>query len=313
MSDRTRRIRADWVVLQETGRDLEQLAELLGLGREELEAQIEPIKLSVEEGCLEYKQAVVNRLFRELENERYRSLSAAALAGIASDLAVLIYVTTIQRLLADGQLPLRVQQQREKEAEPEEKSAQRDIKEIIAEVEQRVKENPELRTRQPIKNILMQLNRYSKELNEFRELTERIPKEKAQAVAVNFRKITEEIYASIRRNHDLFVAEEQAAMPKKPQNVLLRIDLKSLSRVYTEQGRRASAVRSTVLFTRDEQYGTRELLIEAAGEHRHFDKLIVAERTRYRELGGTETVAREIAKAFAAEISRRIQREIEYY
>ena len=90
MSDLARRVRADWVVLQEAGRDLERIAELLGLRREDLEAQMEPIMLSVEDGCLEYKQSLINSVFRQLANERYRSLPAATLEAIARDLGVLV-------------------------------------------------------------------------------------------------------------------------------------------------------------------------------------------------------------------------------
>ena len=226
-------------------------------------------------------------------------------------------MATIQRLLADGLLPLRPRQAKgEDEAsapdEPDQEE-QADVKEIIAEVQERVKREPSLRTRQPVKNILMQLTRYSRELQDFRDLTERIPREKAPAVAVNFRKTTEEIYASIRRNYEQFVEEEQDAVPKEPHNILLRIDVKSLSRLYGEQAREASGVRSTVLYTRDEQYGTRELLIGLADQHGRFNRMVEAERARYTVLGGTPAVAREIAKAFGAEIGKRIQREIEYY
>ena len=77
MSDRERRIRAEWVLIQGAGRDLEKVAEALELDRGDLEAQLEPLKLSVENGCLEYKLLLVNSIFRQLENERYKSLPAA--------------------------------------------------------------------------------------------------------------------------------------------------------------------------------------------------------------------------------------------
>jgi len=314
MSDRERRIRADWAAIQGTGRDLEKLAALLQLDRDALQAQVEPLKLSVENGCLEYKRSVLNRVFRELENERYKSLPAATLDAISSDLGVLVYVASIQRLIADGQLRLSVQPPRPDEDQPRPPDGSTaDVKEIIAEIQQRVKDEPDLRTRQPVKNILMQLSRYTREMNEFKELTSRIPKDKAGGVAANFRKTTDEIFASIRRNYDQLLSEEQQAVPKVPQNILQRIDLKSLSPIYLRQARESAAVRSTLAHAREEQYGTREILIELSGRHAESEKLVTLEGRRYQELGGTPTVAREIAKAFNSEISKRIQREIEYY
>lgn len=314
MSDRESRVRADWSQIQAAGRDLETVAEALDLTREDLETQLEPLKLSVEDGCLEYKQDLINRVFRQLENERYRSLPADALDSVARDLGLIIYVSTIQRLLADGQLPLRDRPGKASEANPQApETPPTEVKDIIAEVQQRVKEQPDIKTRQPVKNILMQLSRYSKELNEFKELTARIPKDKAAAVGENFRKTTEEIYASIRKNYEQLLAEDDAARPREAQNILLRIDLKSISPVYQRQAREASAVRTTLRYARDEQFGTRELLLELADRHPDFDKLVQAERGRYQELGGTAAVAHEIAMAFAFEISKRITREIEYF
>jgi hypothetical protein len=315
MSDRDRRVRAEWGQIQSAGRDLEALADLLGLEREDLESQLEPLKLSVEEGCLEYKRNVLNSVFRELENERFKSLSSETLDRISRDLGIIVYVTTIQRLLADGQLPLRDHQARQGDDQPaeEESTPSLDVKEIIADVQQRVKDDPDLRTNQPIKNVLMQLSRYSKEVNDFRELTARIPREKAAAVGANFQKTTDEIFASIRKNYEQYLADEQAALPKEPQNILMRIDLKTMVPVYQRQARETSTVRSSLGYARNEQSGTRGLLIEIAGRHPEFDRLIEEEGARYEQMGGTPALAGEIARAMTAEISKRIQREIEYF
>jgi len=161
--------------------------------------------------------------------------------------------------------------------------------------------------------VLMQLSRYTIEMTEFREFTSRIPKEKAAAVAVNFRKTTDEIFASIRRNYEQLLSEEQSAVTKTPANILLRIDLKSVAAIYQRQAREAASVRTALNFARDEQFGTREVLIELAGRHADFEKLVEAEQLRYQELGGTANVAREIAKTFSSEIGKRIMKEVEYY
>ncbi len=102
MSDRERRIRAEWGLITGAGSDLEKVAKTLELDRGDLEAQLEPLKLSVENGCLEYKLSLVNSIFRQLENERYKSLPAATLDTISRDLSIMVYVAIIQRLLAEG-------------------------------------------------------------------------------------------------------------------------------------------------------------------------------------------------------------------
>lgn len=314
MDDQERRIRADWSQIQASGRDLEALAETLGIDRNDLELQLEPLKLSVEGGCLEYKTSLINSAFRELENERYKSLDSKTLDSISRTLGILVYVNTIQRLLADGQLPLRDHQSQTAEEGPiADQAPAIDVKEIISDVQERVKADPSLRMNQPVKNILMQLSRYSKEMTEFRELTARIPKDKAAAVGQNFRRTTDEIFGSIRKNYEQFLNAEQAAMPKEPQNILLRIDLKKVLPLYVRQTRKAAATGSSLSFARGEQSGTRELLIGIASQHDEFAGLLDEEKKVYETLGGTPALADEISKAMSAEIGKRIQREIEYF
>lgn len=310
MSDRERRIRVDWQQVKAAGKDLEARAETLELEREDLEEQLEPLRLSVEEGIIEYKRGLLAPVFRQLDDARYRSLSTTSIAALAKKLGVFVYIAMLQKLIADGVYPPR---DRQAKIDGTNEQPETDVKEIIAEIQERVKNEPGLKTRQPAKNILMQLSRYSRELESFKEFTTRAPKEQATAAAANFRVTTEEIFTSIRRNYDQLLADGKSAIKTEPGNILLTVDLKSLSALYASQAEQASAIRSVVEFAREEQYGTRELLIEMADKKESLDQLIRNESEKYRALGLREERAREIARSFVAEISRRVEREIEYY
>ncbi|MFP4115039.1 MAG: hypothetical protein ACOCU9_01910 [Spirochaetota bacterium] len=311
MSDRDRRTRADWAEYENAGRDLEARAAALGLPREALEEQIEQLQLAVEGGVVEYKRNLVNRVFRELEEARYRSLTGEEIRMLARGFAVFVYVSTIQRFLADGTLQIR--DQRTPEASRAEPEAQADVKAIIAEIQQRVKSEPELRTKQPVKNILMQLSRYSRELEQFKEITARTPADKRAGMAANFRRVTEEIFASIRKNYEQLEQDDRAAVPSEPRHLLLRLPIDQLAGLCLKQTRSAMEVRSGLLYARDEQYGTRELLLELADRHEALMKLVGDEERRYREIAGTERLALQVSRAFSQEIQKRIARETEVY
>lgn len=314
MSDRNRRARADWSAFEAAGRDLEGRAEALGLEREELAAQIEPLQLTVESGVLEYKRSLLNETFRAIEDARYRSLSSVQILGIAKELGIYTYVTTLQRLMADGTIVIRPHHAKpgdEPAEAPEEPEI--DIKQIIAEVQERVQQDAEVRTRQPVKNILMQLSRYSRELEQFKELTARTPADKRGGIAANFRKTTEEIFASIRRNYEQLAQEERAAIPTQPQHILLRIPIRKLSGLYLKQSKSAMEVRSGLLYAREEQYQTREMLLDLAEYHAPMMKQIDEEEAHYRELAGTERLAIQVARTWAQELEKKIGRETEVY
>ena len=312
MGDRQQRIRADWSAVEERGKDLEALGEILDLGRVDLQAQIEPLQLAVEGGCVEYKRSVAIGAFRELDGARFRSLSNAAIADLARQFSILVYIATAQRMMCDGTLVVR-ERRSEPRQDPIEEETQRDIKEIIAGIQKRIGVEPEFKARPPVKNILMQLSRYTRELDALKEATERTPKEKRRPMVANFQRVTEEIYASIRRNYEQLEADELAEIPTTPQHILLRFDLKPLVPVCMRQARLASGIRSSLVYIREEQFGIRELLSESAGQADQFQKQLSEEEQKYLEIGGTETIGHRIALGFRSEIEKRIAREIDYY
>ena len=311
MSDRQRRIQSDWNAVEERARDLEALGGVLGLTREDLAAQMEPLELAVEGGCVEYKRGISLAAFRELDGARFKSLSSSAIQALAKRFSVLVYVTVAQRMLCDGTLIVR-ERQSETEVVTEEKP-QREIKEIIAEVQERIAKEPEIKARQPVKNILLQLTRYTRELENLKEATARTPADKRPPIAANFRTVSEEIYASIRRNYEQLEADEKAEQPKPPQHILLRFDMKPVIPLCRKQARLASEIRSSLNYIREEQIGIRELLEESAGRSAQFGALLDQERSLYEEIGGTETIGLKIALGFRSEIQKRIGREIAYY
>ncbi|MFW5688140.1 MAG: hypothetical protein ACOC1U_01100 [Spirochaetota bacterium] len=311
MSDLNRRTRADWAQFEAAGRDLEARADALDLEREDLAAEIEPLRLASEGGSIEYKRNLLSTSFRAIEDARYRSLTAKQIAGVATEFAKFVYIATAQRMMADGTLAIRDHPRAEGERyEPEPVT---DVKQIIAEIQERVKDDPEARMKQPVKNILMQLSRYSRELEQFKEVTARTQADKRAPIAANFRRTTEEIFASIRRNYEQLLEDERSAVASQPKHILLRLPIKKLSGLFLRQAKAAMEIRSGLLWARDEQSGTRERLLELADRHDQLMATMKDEEKQYNELGGTPRIALEIARAFARELEKRLERETEVY
>lgn len=310
-SEQNRRAKGDWAAFEAGGRDLEARAETVHLEREDLALQVEPLQLAVEEGVTEYKKKLADEAFRALEDARFRSLTSVQILGIAKVFALYSYICTVQRQLADGTIVIRDHQSSSAESfEPE---AETDVKKIISEIQERVVKEPELRMQQPVKNILMQLSRYSRELEKFKEVTARTPADKRAPIAANFKKSSEEIFTSIRKNYDQLEQEERDARPTQPQHILLKLPVKELSGLFLAQARQAMEARSLVLYAKEEQTGTREMLLEVAERHESFIRQITDESAAYLKLGQTEAIARRVSRSFAQELVKRIEREIEVY
>lgn len=324
MSDQNRRVRADWAQFEAAGRDLERRAEALGLEREHLAGEIEPLGLAIEGGLPEYKSTRLTEAFRVLADARYRSLTSAQILDVARSFALFAYVVTIQRLICDGTLKVREHPPRDRrdgagdmeavveEAAPEPHS-EVDVKRIIAEIQELVQTDPDARMRQPVKNILMQLSRYRRELEQVKEITARTTPDKRGPIAENFKRTSGEIFASIRRNYEQLGLAEREAVRVEPKNVLLRVEIKELVPLVNRQIRTAVETRSILLHARDEQYGTRETLLALADRREETLATIAEEQAIYARIAGTDRLVRHVARAFALEVARRIERETEIY
>ena len=313
MADASGRVRGDWTLFESAGADLEKRAQTIGLSREQLQAEIEPIELAAERGCVEYKRRVADDAFRLLDGARYRSLSAQQMGAIAERFAILAYVNTIQRYIASGEIRVSAPASQPDEPVVIEPDAEIDVKTIIADIQARVTEDAAVRNRQQVKNILLGLTRYNREMEQLKEVTARTPQDKRGPIVANFRRTTDEIFATIRKNYADLEREDAEASRAAPRHILQRLPIDTLSGHFLKQAKQAMEVRSGVLHARDEGYGTREALIALSERHDAYVGLIEEEFTRYRDMGGTNRVAFEIALSFAAELRKRIERETEVY
>lgn len=306
MSDIERRVRGDWIAIREAAKRADDTAEALGLSREELIAQIEPLRLSVEGGAVEYKREQMRHAFHALDSARFKTLDSHALETIELQFARIVYVAAVQRLFAERTLKPR----QAKPAEPPPQMEQTsDVNEIIREIQQRVTNDPAARNEQPVKNILMLVSRYRRELDELKSFTARANRNSAAAAAANFKRSSGEIFESIKRNYSELHASERQEAAGGPSHVMLRFDLAPLTKRFFAQAQFASRLRSTVTAVRETQYGIREALVELAGHEFEAMGLLDEEERAYAEITGSEETGRELACAFAHEVARITERD----
>lgn len=306
MSDIARRSRGDWAAIKAASKRADDTAEVLGLEREELISQIEPLRLSVEEGAIEYKRGQIDHAFHVLDSARFKNLEAKTLKAVEQRFARVIYVAIVQHLFAERTLNPRVQKP---DANQPEIDLTPDVNSIIKEMQQRVQEHPEARNDQPVKNILMLVSRYSRELEELKSFTQRASKNAAAAYAANFKKSSEEIFESIKRNYADIQARERSAASSGPTHIMLRFDIQPLSRLFLKQAEFACTMRATIAEVREAQYGIREALSTATEKHQAALDLLTEERNAYQELTGSPELAVELASAFAHEVARITERD----
>jgi hypothetical protein len=305
MDDLEKRVAGDWFDLRENAENPWDLEDYLRLELKDYVDLMQELRLSVEEGVIEYKRKVLVPIFGFLDSMKYDSRGFDELSEQARSLVPLIYCLLVQRLIARGSLRLRkdeISVQAEQEL---------GIKEIIQDVNQRIKEEPKTGQNPYIKNIIMQVSRYKKELEDMKSLSPKIPAEKAKAISDNFKKTFNTIHKSIAENYASFLREEmQALYESVKSNPLTRYDVKSISKIYTRQAQEAARIRSTLLFAVEEGYRTRAYLVDIVKRKDSILQTFREEKAVYRNLTGSEEEARALTRAFTGEIIYTLRKQI---
>jgi hypothetical protein len=274
MVELEKRISGDWIELKEKANNFHDLLDALGVPSYELAATAAKLRLSVEQGIVEFKRSMLSPVLVALETVRYKSLAAEELAAQEKSLAALLLVILIQRLVCTEALPL--SRPREEKHSLDVEALQ--VSAILADVNSRVTSNTALRSNPAIKNILMQVQRYNNENRKMRELLPTIKQEMRRSFVANFSRTFEEIVGSIRRNYAVILQEQLDAenVPREGFSLSL-MPLKEFAPLMASQAREIARIRSTLGHARDEKYKTREVLVRLYDGRQAVLKLIEEE------------------------------------
>lgn len=312
MVELDKRISGDWIELKEAAGELRPLLEHLALPPGDLAAAAARLRLSVEQGIVEYKRTSLSPILVTLETARYRSLQVEQVVAEEKSLTLLLLPVLVQRLFATEQLPLA--RRAEDRKIPGGETMQVNV--ILADLKARVKGNPALRADPAFKNVLMQVQLYNRENQKLRELLPTIKPEMRASFLANFARTFDEIIGSIRRNYQaILLAEAEAKKAKQEGFSLALLPLKELAPFLATQARELARMRSTLAFSREEKYKTREVLVGLYESRHDILRLVEDEVTLYRRMcqaahqWDLDACARTAANGFRDEVAAVLEKQ----
>ncbi|TVR59726.1 MAG: hypothetical protein EA426_06655 [Spirochaetaceae bacterium] len=302
MAGAVRRVTGDWIEIREAARDIDNLKKVIGVSEAVLTSHAAALRAAVEGGVVEFKKTVLRDVFAVLREVKYRTVDHAQLRRLEDSLGGSIFATLLQRLIADGTLP-HAGAKKKPIAELDEMR----ITDVVAEIHARIDENPDIKMNQFVKNIILQVSKYKKELTTFKKLAADAPPEKKMQYARNFHTSFAEITQSVRHNFAELLKEEAAEQRAAEADPLDRDEVKQFGKMYVEQARLMSEIRSSSVHAREEQLGLRELLAGLADREKQFFEPIDRENELYVALDGTEG-GRRLSRLFALETAHALER-----
>lgn len=281
MVDLEKKISGDWIELKEVVNDIHALLDLLAVLPAQLAEASARLRLSVEQGIIEYKRTCLSPVLVALETARYKSLGVEEILAQEKALTLLLFTVLVQRLLASEQLPLTRRAEDRKSFGVEDMQ----VNVILADLKARVKGNPALRADPAFKNVLMQVQLYNRENQKMRELLPTIKPEMQTSFLANFTRTFADIIGSVRRNYlSILVAEAEAKKARQQGFSLALMPLKDLAPFLTNQAREITRMRSTLAYAREEKYKTREVLVSLYESRHDILRLVEDEVKLYRRM-----------------------------
>jgi hypothetical protein len=281
MIELEKRISGDWIEIRQKSNDLYGLLESFAIPPTDLKLAADRLRLSVEQGIVEFKRLMMSPVLVALETARYTSLPADDMAEHERSLSVLLLAILVQRLLSSQLLPL----SRPQEEKRDFGIGSLPVNAIVSDLNARVKADAELRAHPAVKNILMQVHRYNAENQKMRQLLPGIKAEMRSAFLANFTRTFEEILGSIRRNYLVILEEDARAEKARTEGFSLSLmPLKEIAPLLASQAKEVSRFRSTLAHAREEKYKTREALVRLYDGRQAVLKLIEEEPKSYRRI-----------------------------
>ncbi len=335
MSELEKQITGDWYEVRRALDEPDTLVDFLEISPAEFTRAAEQLRFAVEQGIVEYKRGLLHSIMSPLKSLKWDSRAITDLTPPLRESAMGVLSPAVQRLFALGLLRLYSQksseeatgsqekpegaysqashQQREAPQEEASQNMPTDIKTVVEEVKNMLKERPLLRNHQEVKKIMLQLKYYNTELEKMRSLAPNIPPEKAAGFKQNFQATFNEISQKIAASYNALINEEiEKHRPKEQLPVLKRYDFTNMDKLFREQIANATRIYSTIRHADQERYQMREILVElSAGEPYHagfFDRELKA----YKQLAPFGEDNLKISRAFGNQLQRYYDRYAEW-
>jgi hypothetical protein len=298
------KIAGDWFDIREAVSDLDRLQDILIPDPSAARSEQRKLRLSVEEGAVEYKRGAVLQTFAVLEDANFRTFGPEDYHTIELRFEFLTFLSLVQRQLSDGSLGFR-----ERSDPADDPLPDLEIREIMHDVQQRIRSDGANRRNPHIKNILMQISIYSREVDALKKLVKTAPEEKKPAIVRNFRNTSEGIFAKIRRQYQGLIREERQEVAPAAERLIETVNRKVLAPVFTGQAEGFASLASTVVFARTEADRIREILVSAARRKSETLALVDKEEAAYEQLAPGN--ARQLSREFAREVGAVLDRILE--
>ncbi|NNM68133.1 MAG: hypothetical protein HKM06_09005 [Spirochaetales bacterium] len=298
-----KKITADWIDIREKMTAPPRMKSYLQIPDESLSLTAQDLRNSIPGGPSDYKRRSIVEIFSFLSRLSHQSPAQEEILERENVLRQLIFVNCQEYQFATGVFKPQGEEDLPKEGGG--KPPRMPLDRLIADVMSRLQASPDWVKDPRVKNVLMEIQLYKKEYEQFKALSPKIPDERAPGFLANFRQRIEGIVKTIYNYY-----EEMLALERAPAEVSSREDdlflIPGLGRLLVTQTQELSLIRSTIQFALQEGYQIRVLLLRLTAKK---DPLLalVDEEAKLLENAKRQNPGQEVALRLAKNLAAAVE------
>jgi len=305
MSELEKEIIGSWFGVKSNTENITHLREHFKLSDVEIKNTILKLHESVEDGIIEYKRKAFERPFYIINSLNFDSTAIPLLKEVANNLNCLTYVILLQRLISKKIIKPKILQDKE-DNDIEENYSVAKVGEIVKEIQDEIKAQPDLKSNKNVTNILIQVQKYKKELESIKKILPNLPHDKQENFKANSKDAINDILSKLVTSYKA-LKKETDIMSKKP-HIFEAYDFSPIVELLKKQAEISDRIKVTFNFADKEKFK----ILETVRTIKVFDKKIKEwlkkEYDYYHSVSLSESGKREVSRHFCLEIIRLLEK-----
>ena len=311
MAELDKEIIGSWFEIKSNIENIINLRDHFDLTDAEIKNTIGKLYISVEEGIIEYKKQIFEKSFSIINSLNFDTTALPLLKETVNDINCLTYVILLQRLIAKKAVKSKISPDKE-DNDIERHYSVAEVGEIVKEVQDEIKTHPELKTNKNVINILIQVQKYKKELESIKKILPNLPADKQENFKINSKNTINDILAKLVAGYEAMIKETSGMQEKSTkQNIFDDYDFTPIFELLKKEAEISDKIKVTFNFADRERFKILETLHTLKTLDVKIKESLKKEYDYYHSVSLSEAGKREVSRQFCLETIKILEKQSE--
>jgi len=313
MAELEKEIIGSWFEIKSNIENIINIRDYFNLTDTDIRNTIEKLHISVEEGIIEYKKKIFEKPFSIINSLNFDATAIPLLKEVSNDINCLTYVIILQRLISKKAVKAKTSQDQDKEgSEIEKHYSVAEVSEIIKEIQEETTKHPELKANKNVINILIQVQKYKKELESIKKIMPNLPPDKQENFKINSKNTINDILSKLVTSYETLINETNIKQDKPGnQNIFEAYDFSPIVDLLKKQAEISDRIKVTFTYADRERFKILETVRTLKTFEEKIKEYLKKEYDYYHSVSLSEAGKRDVSRQFCLETIKILEKQSE--